>query len=73
MSIETVGVPDEINIPQMDECTIRAIACQLAMQLQPEDVQALMAIADVIVDYIDPLGAPEDMTLTCTPEIPNRY
>lgn len=43
-------------IPEIDDTHIRAIAITAAMKLEPVDVQALMAIADVIVDYIDPLA-----------------
>ena len=44
-----------MTIPDMDETTIRAISIQAASTLESKDVTEMLANADAIQEYIDPL------------------
>jgi len=44
-----------MTIPDLDETTIRAIAAQCAGQCKPDGPLQLIAWADMIQEFIDPL------------------
>lgn len=53
-----------VTIPDLDETTIRAIAVQAAGQCSPESPLQLIAWADMIQDFIDPLADDGEITPT---------
>lgn len=46
-----------MNIPELDDTTIRMEAMTIASTLDNSDVFALLGNADIILEWIDPLSA----------------
>ena len=57
-----------MTIPDIDETTIRAIAVQAAGQCKPDGPLQLIAWADMIQEFIDPLQSGDDGEFTFTLE-----
>lgn len=57
-----------MTIPELDECTIRAISVQAAGQCNPESPMQLIAWADILQEYIDPLQCEDGEEIVFTLE-----